>query len=380
MSLPTPGQLLEDIPLHPHHREFISEVRTSIESVLGQGDDRILLIVGPCSIHDVESTIDYAQRLRNVIPRISKVFLPLMRVYFEKPRSVIGWKGFVSDPYLDGSNDIAMGLRSTRQLLVQLADMQIPTAAEFLEPTSATYFGDLISWGCIGARTIESQIHRQMASMLPMPVGFKNSTSGDIEVAINSIIASSLPHTYIGYGCDGRASIQQSHGNAYPHLVLRGGAAGPNYDAHAISKALAALNRANLPGRVVVDCAHGNSFRSHANQPAVFRSLIDQIANGFRAGHRSIKGILLESHINSGNQEFPKDMHALKYGVSITDPCLGWDSTEALLQWGYCRLSECLDHPFSQSSARRELPDESIFVESIALAMVEEQSGSDGAS
>jgi len=339
MTIPTPNYLRAHHPLSPHLAAFIRSTRESITSILNDDNEKILLIVGPCSIHDIKSTIDFATLLKELMPAISKTFFPIMRLYFEKPRSISGWKGFVSDPYLDCTNDISSGLKMTRQLLIQLADMGVPTAAEFLEPSSIEYFGDLISWGCIGARTVESQIHRQMASILPMPVGFKNSTNGDITTAISGMLSARMPHTFIGQNGDGIAAIQRSSGNPTSHLVLRGGSSGPNYDAESIASAATALTKVNLPARVIVDCAHDNSFRNHENQPTAFKSIVSQIACGQATGLKTIKGILLESHINCGKQAFPQNKHQLSYGMSITDPCLSWESTAALINWGCQHLA-----------------------------------------
>ncbi|MBA3237702.1 MAG: 3-deoxy-7-phosphoheptulonate synthase [Parachlamydiaceae bacterium] len=334
MPLLFPSQLLEVMPLLPDYQNFVTESRGTIQNILTGKDPRLLLIVGPCSIHDLDSAVEYANRLKSLSQSISDSFFLVMRVYFEKPRTSTGWKGFSVDPHLDGSMDIRAGHFLTRQLLLHLAHLNIPVAAEFLEPTSSLYFGDLVSWGCIGARTTESQLHRQMASGLPMPVGFKNNTSGNVEAAINGIATASQPHTYMGINKEGTLSIVETEGNPKCHLVLRGGNEKPNYDSISIAIALDSLKRANLPVHLLVDCSHDNSFRSHENQSIVFESVIDQVLQG----NKNIRGVSLESHLNEGKQAFPECYSKLQYGVSLTDSCIGWELTEQLAEWGASAL------------------------------------------
>lgn len=329
--LPSPKELHQELPIAPSQKRFVNMMRHRIQQILDGEDPRLLLIAGPCSIHDITAAKEYATLLRNLMASVGNTFQLVMRVYFEKPRTSLGWKGLLYDPFLDGSHDIATGMRLTRQLLQDLADMEVPTAAEFLDPSAAHYFGDLISWGCIGARTTASQTHRQMASGLPMPVAFKNSTDGNIDVAVNGIVASSMPQSFMGIDFSGRISVLQTKGNAYGHMVLRGSEKKPNYDPKSIEQALNRMQRARLPLRLLVDCSHDNSLRTAERQLVVFQSVINQILEG----NRSIRGFLLESHLNEGCQFLGKDRSELKYAVSLTDPCLGWVGTERLIRWGY---------------------------------------------
>lgn len=328
--LPSPATLLQQYPLCYEEAAFIEKTRKEIIQILDREDPRILLITGPCSIHDVDAAEEYALRLSKLSQELSDQFLIVMRVYFDKPRTHVGWKGLLVDPYLDGSHAIDEGLQLTRKLLLRLAQLKMPTAAEFLDPSSSSYFGDLISWGCIGARTSESQTHRQMASGLPMPIAFKNSTSGSVEVAINGILAASQPQTFIGINTEGYVSRVRSEGNPYCHLALRGGEKKSNFDPVSVSQAMTALNSAGLPERVIIDCSHDNSNRKHEKQMAVFQSVIQQISDG----EEGICGLILESHLYAGNQPLLLDKTKLKYAVSLTDPCLDWISTERLLAWG----------------------------------------------
>ncbi len=330
-ALVLPQELLETFPLEPSQNNLILGHRQSIKNILAGIDPRLLLIVGPCSIHDIDSTLEYANRLKALSQSISDLFFVVMRVYFEKPRSLCGWKGFSTDPHLDGSYEISKGLYLTRQLLLHLAKLELPVATEFLEAASGHYFGDLISWGCIGARTAESQVHRQMASGLNLPMAFKNNTSGNVEVAVNGIYTASQPHTFMALNRKGKLSIVRTTGNPDCHLVLRGGQERPNYDSDSIAKALDCLQRWNLSSGILIDCSHDNSFRDHRNQPSVFRSVMAQI----QSGNRKIKGFCLESHLNEGKQPFPEKAQDLRYGISLTDSCLGWEETQELILWGY---------------------------------------------
>lgn len=326
MQIPSPEKLHSEFPLSPEDRNFINSCKKTICRILNGEDPRLLLITGPCSIHDIPSALEYATKLQTLSSSISPFFFPVMRVYFEKPRTKTGWKGFLSDPWLDGTCDIASGLQLTCKLLVSLAGMGIAAAAEFLDPSSANYFGDLVSWGCIGARTVESQIHRQIASHLPMPVGFKNSTSGNIEVAINSILSASNPHIFLGINEQGVLSKIHSKGNPYGHLVLRGGNGKSNCTIQDIEYALSCMRKANLSERILIDSSHDNSGRLHENQIKTFESALE-----FAAEIPAIRGLLLESHIFSGNQKHEMLPSHLQYGISLTDPCLDWKSTETLL-------------------------------------------------
>lgn len=332
--LPSPQRLLEEFPCTSKQRQFIDTKRQEIRNILDGLDGRLLLIVGPCSIHDITAAKEYASHLRTLSKSIGDTFCIVMRVYFDKPRTVLGWKGLLNDPWLNGSHDIATGIRWTRQLLLDLAEMEIATASEFLDPAAAYYFSDLISWGCIGARTASSQVHRQLASSLPMPVAFKNSTDGNVGIAVNGIVNASKPHAFIGMDACGNSSVVRAAGNQHGHLVLRGGENRPNYDPQAISEALACLKAAELPPRLLIDCSHDNSMRQHELQATVFQSVLNQTVEG----NHEIKGILLESHLNSGNQALAADQSQLKYGVSLTDPCMDWEMTKRLILWGYSLL------------------------------------------
>jgi 3-deoxy-7-phosphoheptulonate synthase len=328
--LPSPHSLKQELPVSAKQREFVRNSRLQVERILNGEDARLLLIVGPCSIHDITAAKEYAIKLGELSETVSKSFFVIMRTYFEKPRTALGWKGLLHDPHLDGSNDMCAGLRLARKLLFFLADIGIAAATEFLDPATPRYLEDLVSWSCIGARTSESQTHRQLASSLPMPVAFKNSTSGSIEVAVNGIMTASSPHAFLGLDDNGSVAIVQSKGNPHAHIVLRGGGNKPNYDPQSISFALDCLKRARLPERLLVDCSHDNSFRRHTQQVPVFQSVVQQ----YIQGNNAIKGIVLESHINPGCQMLPLDRSRLQYAVSLTDPCLDWNSTKELILWG----------------------------------------------
>lgn len=334
--LPTPKELLRELPLTMAQRDFIEDSREQIQQILQGEDPRLLLIVGPCSIHDTKAAKEYATKLHALSTAVSDTFYVIMRTYFEKPRTAVGWKGMLYDPHLNGTNDLASGLYQTRKLLLDLADMHIPAAAEFLDPSSVYYFGDLISWACIGARTSASQTHRQIASGLPMPIAFKNSTDGNIDIAINGALNAIVPHTYIGSDAAGQLCAIHTKGNTHAHIVLRGGKGRPNYDPQSISYAIERLHQSNLLPHLLIDCSHDNSFRQHEQQTQVFQSVIHQIIEG----NSNIRGLLLESHLHSGNQSLSSQTDMLKYAVSITDPCLDWTTTEHLIHWGHTMLRQ----------------------------------------
>jgi 3-deoxy-7-phosphoheptulonate synthase len=323
-NLPSPLEIKQEA----RHFDFVQESRRQIANILDGNDDRLLLIVGPCSIHDSKAAKEYAANLRFLAESVSKSFFIVMRTYFEKARTGLGWKGMLYDPHLDGSNDIVEGIRQARQLLVELTEMQVPTATEFLDPISHRYFSDLISWACIGARTTESQVHRQFASGLPMPIAFKNNTAGNINTAVRGALAASSPHSFFGIDDHGKASIVSTKGNTHAHVMLRGGENSPNYDAHSIKKTLELLRKHHLPERVVIDCSHDNSERCHHKQKIVFESVIQQYLNG----NHAIRGLALESHLFAGKQDMPQNKSRLQYAVSITDPCLDWEETEMLIR------------------------------------------------
>ncbi len=294
------------------------------------------MVIGPCSIHDIEAATDYAERLNGLRERVEDRFELVMRTYLEKPRTVVGWKGLVYEPYLDGQERIGDGLIIARQFLLSNAELGLPCATEFLDTFIPQYIGDLISWGAIGARTVESQIHRQMASGLSMPVGFKNNMSGDVKVAIDAMLAARHSHWFFGLDQYGRPSVVKTRGNTYTHIVLRGGNEGPNYDRESVARAQAMLREAGLPERLMIDCSHGNSGKDYRAQPVVFEDVIRQIYDG----NLGIIGVMVESHINEGRQDVPEDIRELKYGVSITDSCIGWETTERLIMDAYRMLSK----------------------------------------
>jgi 3-deoxy-7-phosphoheptulonate synthase len=324
--LPAPSKLLAELPKTETQADFIARAREDIRRLIFTDDKRFLLIVGPCSIHDTAAGADYARRLAALSKEVADRVMIVMRVYFEKPRTTVGWKGLIMDPHLDGSHDIAEGLRAGRAFLREVLDLGLPTATEFLDPITPQYVADLVCWGAIGARTTESQTHRQMASGLSMPIGFKNGTDGSIQTAVNAIKAASQPQTFLGINLDGAASAVQTRGNTHGHIVLRGGSAGPNYSAAHIAQTEQLLAKASLPKSILVDCSHENSAKKPERQPDVMRELLAQIV----AGNTSIMGAMVESNINAGAQPFPVPKDQLKYGVSITDGCIDWATTEAM--------------------------------------------------
>lgn len=333
-TLLSPYELKNLHPLQAPQMAYVEKTRREICQILDGSDPRHLLIVGPCSIHDFKAAKEYAFKLKQLAEEVSDHFLLVMRAYFEKPRTMLGWKGFLHDPGLDNSNDIEKGLVLTRQLLLALIQLEIPVAAEFLEPTSSVYFDDLISWGCIGARTSASQTHRQMASDLPMPIAFKNTTDGNIETAIQGIVSCAQSHTYLGMDQKGTVAVVQSTGNHHGHLVLRGSDTTTNYDPESVSRALKLLKKNNLPPRLLIDCSHGNSNKTYEQQCHVFQSIMNQIIEG----NHYIRGVLLESHLNAGNQQMSCSPSQLLYAVSLTDPCIDWPTTESLIQWAHTKI------------------------------------------
>ena len=310
----------------PDHLSFVSKNRKTIRAILNGTDTRLLLIMGPCSIHDSALAKDYALKFKELEEKVSSNFFLVMRTYFEKPRTSSGWKGFLYDPHLDGSHQIHQGIEQSRRLLLDLAEMGIPTATEFLDPLTAFYYDDLISWGSIGARTSSSQPHRQLASALNMPVGFKNGVAGNISAAVNGVKVASNPQTFIGLNETGQTIIARSRGNLDCHIILRGGDLQPNYDPISVGKALSYLEKDDLGQRLLIDCSHQNSGKQHEKQVEVCHSVLQQVANG----NSAIKGLMLESHLQAGNQD-TRDLNALQYGVSITDACLDWTTTERLV-------------------------------------------------
>jgi len=327
LEIPSPEEVQERLPLTDRAAETILAGRNAIRAILDRRDPRLFVVVGPCSIHDPAAALDYAGRLRALAEKVRDTLVLVMRVYFEKPRTSIGWKGFVNDPRMDDSFRIDEGILRARELLMQLAEMGLATGSEALDPICPQYLSELISWYAIGARTTESQTHREMASGLSAPVGFKNGTDGGLEVAVNAIQSAALPHGFLGVNAAGRTSVIRSKGNRYGHLVLRGGGGRPNYDTVSVRLAEGALARAKLPANIVIDCSHANSMKDHTVQPLVFNDCVHQILEG----NRSIVGLMIESNLEAGNQPIPEDLSKLRYGVSVTDPCIDWKTTEELL-------------------------------------------------
>lgn len=323
--LVSPALLLEQLPLRGGVAT-VARSREDVVRILNGDDDRLVVVVGPCSIHDPEAGQEYAGRLKRVADDLADDLCVIMRVYFEKPRTTVGWKGLINDPHLDGSFAINEGLRMARQFLLDVVGLGLPVGCEFLDPISPQFIADTVSWGAIGARTTESQVHRELASGLSMPVGFKNGTDGGAQIAIDAVLAASYPHSFFGVTEHGVAAIVTTRGNKDCHLVLRGGTAGTNYDAESVEQALAALEKAKLPRRVMIDASHGNSNKDYRRQPAVVESVAEQLA----AGQRGIIGVMMESFLVDGRQDV-RDRASLVYGQSITDACMGWEMTTPVL-------------------------------------------------
>ncbi|MEM7364782.1 MAG: 3-deoxy-7-phosphoheptulonate synthase [Pseudomonadota bacterium] len=327
-TLVTPVALKEAVPASEGARQVVSNARLSLRRILAREDHRLFVIVGPCSIHDVDAAMEYAERLKALTPDIDDTLLPVMRVYFEKPRTTVGWKGLINDPYMNDTFNIVDGLHMGRKLLVDLAEMGVPTSTEALDPVTPQYLQDMIAWSAIGARTTESQTHREMASGLSSPIGFKNGTDGGLEVAINALKSVSAPHRFLGVNHQGEVSVIHTRGNQHAHIVLRGGSAGANYDSVNVALCEEQLAKAGVSGNIMIDCSHANSNKNHELQPLV----IDNVANQILDGNQSIVGLMIESHLNAGNQSIPDDPSQLLYGVSVTDACIDWDTTEQMLR------------------------------------------------
>ena len=323
----TPVILKQELPLTSRGRETVARGRQEITESMHGRDKRMILVVGQCSIHDTESDAEYSKRLLSLSRAVEDVFIIAKRVYFEKPRTTIGWKGLIYDPNLDGKENINKGLRLAREILVRNAEMGLLSGTEFLDPFVPQYLGDTISWAAIGARTVESSVHRQMASGLSMPVGFKNSTQGDTRVAMHAVIAASKAQWFLGMDQNGTVSAVTTRGNPNTHIILRGSERGPNYSAASVNKTQTMLRENGMSGMVMVDCSHGNSNKDYRMQPKVFRNVIGQVLRG----NIGIKGLMLESNINEGSQPIPRHAKDLKYGVSVTDSCIGWEETEKLI-------------------------------------------------
>lgn len=333
--LPSPRELLTAIPRTDAQSSFILHSRRAIHDIIFGDDRRLLVVAGPCSIHDIDAGREYGRRLAALAREVADRLCLVMRVYFEKPRTSVGWKGLIMDPHLDGSGDIPAGLRLARTFLRDIIDLGLPTASELLDPITPQYIADLVCWSAIGARTTESQTHRQMASGLSMPMGFKNSTDGSVAPAINAIRAASHPQTFLGVSLDGQASAVSTRGNPNCHVVLRGGRDKPNYSAADLQAVENALSAAGLPLAILVDCSHDNSSKRPERQGEVFLNVIEQAA----AGRTSIIGAMLESNLEPGSQPFPAERASLRYGVSITDACIGWAETERLIRAAHERLA-----------------------------------------
>jgi 3-deoxy-7-phosphoheptulonate synthase len=322
--LTAPQNIKKEFPITEKASETVFNMRKELKSILDENDTRQVIIVGPCSIHHPDIAIDYAKKLQSLIAQVEDKLLIVMRVYFEKPRTTVGWKGLINDPDLDGSHKIEKGIKLARKILLDINEMGIPCATETLDPITPQYLADLISWSAVGARTTESQTHREMASGLSMPVGFKNGTDGGLEVAINAMQSAGNEHHFLGVSHDGNVSVIRTNGNPYSHLVMRGGKEGPNFDVVSVGKALDELERAKLRKKVMVDCNHANSGKDPYRQELVLRAVIHQINDG----RKEIMGTMIESNIEGGNQTICPDM---KYGVSITDACLDWENTRRIL-------------------------------------------------
>ena len=322
-----PKALKSALPLSEQNQAFIKQSRETIADIVHKKDPRTLIISGPCSIHDQAAAKEYALKLKQLQQECGDSVFIVMRVYFEKPRTTVGWKGLINDPHLDGSFDIETGLFHARELLIWLTEQQIPIATEALDPISPQYLSDLISWSAIGARTTESQTHREMASGLSMPVGFKNGTNGDVGIAVNAIGAAESGHSFIGINEQGQVAIIKTKGNPDAHLILRGGKT-PNYQAEHVSAAEQAIAKAGYNPAIIVDCSHANSYKDYSRQPEVAKDILMQLEQG----NDSIVGIMLESHLKEGNQKLTSDLNALEYGVSITDACINWADTESLVK------------------------------------------------
>jgi 3-deoxy-7-phosphoheptulonate synthase len=338
--MPSPEEIQARCPISEVAAEAVFAGRETIRRILDREDPRLFVVVGPCSIHDLAAGYDYAQRLLRLSKEVQEALVLVMRVYFAKPRTASGWKGFINDPYLDDSFRIEEGMEKARGFLLRVAELGLPIATEALDSITPQYLGDLIAWTAIGARTSESQTHRELASGLSTPVGFKNGTDGDIQAAINAIRSAARPHSFLGLSAQGRSTIVRTRGNAYAHLVLRGGDGRPNYDTVSISIIERALDKAGLPRRVVVDCSHANSQKDPELQPLVLSDCVHQILEG----NRSIVGLMVESNIEGGNQPIPEDLSKLKYGCSVTDPCVDWPTTEFMLRKACRALRDILPH------------------------------------
>ncbi len=344
--LVTPEALKQQLPLSAHAYQYIAKARETVADIVHKRDNRVLVITGPCSIHDIDAAKEYALKLKKLHDELSDEFYILMRVYFEKPRTTVGWKGLINDPDMDESFDVDKGLRQARELMLWLAELELPVATEALDPISPQYISELVTWSAIGARTTESQTHREMASGLSMPVGFKNGTDGKLDVAINALKSAASGHRFMGINQQGQVALLQTAGNPDGHVILRGGKA-PNYDAQSVNECEEQLHKAGQNARLIIDCSHGNSSKDHTRQKAVCDDVFGQIASG----NQSIIGVMLESNLSEGNQSSNKPRAELAYGVSVTDACIDWQTTETLLRDGAKQLSHILPERFAMLQA-----------------------------
>ena len=326
-ALSTPAEMEAISPVSDEEAERIASFRHIVNDIIKGKDDRLLAVVGPCSIHDTAAALDYARRLKKLSDSVGDVFFIVMRTYFEKPRTALGWKGLITDPDMDESGDIEKGLRIARRLLIDITDIGLPVGCEVLDPIVPQYTDEIMSWSSIGARTTESQTHRSLASGLSVAVGFKNSTSGDLTAAVNAAKAASSPASFIGVGRNGKLAVFRSAGNDATHLILRGGDQGPNYYEDDVEEASEMMRKAGMDARIIIDCSHQNSHKDFRRQKRVLRAVIDQV----RWGEKSIRGFMLESNISEGSQKIPQNRAELKYGVSVTDGCIGWEETERII-------------------------------------------------
>ncbi|HEY3432719.1 MAG TPA: 3-deoxy-7-phosphoheptulonate synthase [Rhodocyclaceae bacterium] len=335
----TPEEILARVPMTAAAEKTVLAGRQALEAILDRRDPRLFVVVGPCSIHDPVGGLDYARRLKKLADEVSDRIMIVMRVYFEKPRTTTGWKGYINDPRLDDSFRVEEGMVKAREFLMAVNELGLPAGTEALDPISPQYLGDLIAWTAIGARTTESQTHREMSSGLSTPVGFKNGTDGSVETALNAIVSASRPHSFLGINAQGKTAVIRTRGNRHGHLVLRGGGGRPNYDTVSVTIAEEGLKKAKLPTNIVVDCSHANSYKKPELQPLVMTDVIHQV----RQGNRSIVGLMIESNIEAGNQNIPADLSQLKYGCSVTDGCVAWDTTETMLREAYTALEGALE-------------------------------------
>jgi 3-deoxy-7-phosphoheptulonate synthase len=337
-ELISPGELEQALPMTSRAHRTVVEGRQTIRNILNGSDSRMLVVCGPCSIHDPEAAMDYAVRLAELKEQLADRLYIVMRVYFEKPRTTTGWKGLINDPHLDGSFDISQGLRTARKLLLDINETGLAAGTEFLDPFTPQYIDDLVAWAAIGARTTESQTHRQMASGLSMPVGFKNATNGEVKVALNAMKSAQQPHHFLGVDETGRSCIVSTRGNPWGHLILRGGSGRPNYDPENVADAANHLQQAGLGQALMVDCSHANSDKQHEKQEVVWNNLIQQRVDS--AGQTPAIGAMIESNLGAGRQDIPGDLAQMQYGVSVTDACIDWAKTQQLLIEGHKTLSE----------------------------------------